>query len=218
MNLVSQASVARGLQLSRPAIGEAVKRGVLRKVKGYIDLDCELTKLYISKVEARKGITFTHPKLTQPKPTPKPPRKKRNRVPAEVSKPTQLAQITSDSSRLGDPTLDRSPDEIVLDRAELERLKIAESVIKMRTETMAKRKELVSRDLNQTVFAKLAAVDTSELHPLGDSISGDLAAAFGLDDNEARVKAKAIVDKRVFRALKHRKRIMEDWIKKIGTK
>lgn len=212
MNLVSQASVARGLQLSRPAIGEAVKRGVLRKINGYIDLDCELTQLYVSKVEERKGIKFVHPELNKPKSA----NKKRNRVPAEVPKPTQLAQINSTSSRLGDPTLDRSPDEIVLDRAELERLKIAESVIKMRTETMAKRGELVSRDTVKTVFAKLAAVDTSELHPLGDSVSGDMAAAYGRDDNESRVKAKAIIDKRVFRAMKHRLRIMQDFLKKIG--
>ena len=66
------------------------------------------------------------------------------------------------------------------------------------------------------VFAKLYAVGTAELHPLGEKIGADLAAKFGQDDSEAKLWVKQTVDRHIFNALQHIKRLMDDFLKSVG--
>jgi hypothetical protein len=212
VNLIKKAKLADGLQISRQAISDAVRRGALAQVEGRIDLDAPDTKAYIAAVERRKDITFN------PVARPQARSRYKKRTTLARGKPvgTELTEISSSGTRMGDMTLDVEPDAVVLSRAQLERLKVAESVIKMRVETKAKRQELVSREITAGVFAELASVDTSEFHPLADKISVDVAAKCGVEDEEVILEVKKIINKHVFRALKHRQRLMDDYLQKIG--
>jgi hypothetical protein len=113
-----------------------------------------------------------------------------------------------------------NPDPVAVERmirSDLEKQKLIESILAMQVKTAKERKELVACETVVKVFAKLAAVDTSEFHSLADKIAGDVAALCGLEDSETRVKIKELINKPVFRALKHRKRLMDDYLKKMGN-
>jgi DNA-binding Lrp family transcriptional regulator len=209
MNLISQAELARRLGITRQAVRDAHIKGRIRKVNGKIDLDCELTQDYIERSKIRQEKSSSKPK----------------------SHKVSGGRVVEETMKAFDG--DTDPDEMEVDdvgadvgaivslermtRRQAERQKLIEQILAMQVKTAKERKDLVSRDGAAKVFAKLAAVDTSELHPLGDSISAEVAAALGSDNSEAIIKVKKIIDKRVFRALKHRKRIMEDFLKKIGN-
>jgi hypothetical protein len=230
---ISKAELARKLGITRQALQLAGKVGRIDlSQKGKVDLDGPNTIAFIS-THTKTGKLVTGVKRNAKEPddndnffgdtTPQD-----DSDPVIQSAAGQLTDkpefteeekrdaVSWDDIRQSEKTREEKINVELMVRSDLERQKIVEQVVKMRTETMVKRKQLVNREITRNIFAKLAAVDTSELTPLGDSISGDLAAAFGEDDPKARMKVKHIVDKRVFGALRHRKRIMEDHLKKIG--
>jgi hypothetical protein len=130
-----------------------------------------------------------------------------------------LNNLWSDIYLYNPPTRDYSfdgDDIINSSYTETQRIEKIERIFKLRAETQARRGELIERALVKRVWAKLYAVDTAELHPLGEKISADLAALFGSDDNEAKLKAKQLVDRHVFNALQHIKRLMDDFLVKVG--
>lgn len=103
-----------------------------------------------------------------------------------------------------------------LDRNDLEKQKIIEQVLNYRVKTQQQRNELIERALVKRVWAKLYAIDTSELHPLGEKISSDIAALCKIEDSEVTFKIKNIIDSHVFKAIGHSKRLMDDFLKKVG--
>lgn len=190
MNLITQAELARRLGITRQAVRDACLKKRIYKVKGKIDLDADSTKAYMAASAASK-VTGGRGKKRPPK----------SESLESVTTQADLGAIMSVEE---------------MGREELDKQKLREQILGMQVKTARERKELVSTDAVAKVFAKLAAIDTSEFHPLADKIAGDVAALCGLEDNETRVKIKALIAKPVFRALKHRKRLMDDYLKKMG--
>lgn len=113
-------------------------------------------------------------------------------------------------------SLDAFQEADLVTKEEAEKQKLIEQVLNYQVKTQKERQELVERALVKRVWAKLYAVDTAELHPLGEKIAADLAAEFKSDDSEAILKVRKIIDRHIFKALQHSKRLMDDFLVKIG--
>lgn len=75
-----------------------------------------------------------------------------------------------------------------------------------------KRRELVSLESVKRVFAASYAIDSSQLLTLGERISNDLAAAFGIDDPEKALLSKEIIDLSVRGAIDQSKKLMDEFV------
>jgi hypothetical protein len=189
--------------VSRVTIFKKVKAGILIKSERGIDPDLPTNREYEERCKMRLSAA------SEPKEVEKPAKKK----PKSKSKPKNgngNGSLDSNSNGNGQLNLE------LVDRNEAERLKIIEQVLNYQIKTQKDRQELVERALVKRVWSKLYAVDTAELHPLGEKIGADLAAFFGHDDSEAKLKSKQLIDKHVFNALQHIKRLMDDFLKSVG--
>ncbi len=108
---------------------------------------------------------------------------------------------------------DDSDDLVGMSKQSLEKRKLREGIMLAQIKRETLRGTLVNIDTMREAFMKFYAVLTGELHPLGDKISQNLAAVYGVDDEKASAKAREIVDNDVFKSLAHMKRLMEDFSK-----
>jgi hypothetical protein len=202
-NHLNMAEYARRCGVSRVTIFKKVKAGILIKSERGIDPDLPTNREYEERCKMRLSAASEPKEVQQPaKKKPKPKSKSKNG--------NGNGSLDSNSNGNGQLNLE------LVDRNEAERLKIIEQVLNYQIKTQKDRQELVERALVKRVFAKLYAVDTAELHPLGEKIGADLAAFFGHDDSEAKLKSKQLIDKHVFNALQHIKRLMDDFLKSVG--
>jgi hypothetical protein len=194
----NMAEFARRCGVTRTTIFKKCNAGIVIKTERGIDPDIPTNREYIERCKMRqaendKPTSVTTPAKKKPKPRSKP--KGGNGTGQDPAEQLSIEQLS---------------------RSDAERLKVIEQILNYQIKTQKERQELIERALVKRVWAKLYAVDTAELHPLGEKISADLAALFGSDDNEAKLKAKQLVDRHVFNALQHIKRLMDDFLKKVG--
>jgi len=190
--------------ISRQAVADAIRRGqVLRGASG-IDPAIPQNQAYIQSALVRRGgadIALSNeagpsPAKKKPKPRVKP------------SDGNGPSKINNNNGDLSHPEL--------LSRTDAERLKVVEQILNYQIKTQKERQELVERALVKRVWAKLYAVDTAELHPLGEKVAADVAALCKVDNSETTLAIKKIIDRHIFKALQHSKRLMNDFLKKVG--
>ena len=198
MELITQAELSRIAKCSRAAVNQAVKSNRLRKIKGSgkLNLNDKLTKVFIE--DTLQNIVKHNPG-TLPK------RNKSNRKPDNNNPNSPNLEISSDN-----------PDE-QMQKLYWDIRKTKESALKVEVERNKARGVLIKRDLVQRVFAKLYTIDSNELKPLGDKLAPELAAIFESDDPKLILKVNKKIEKEIFRSLGHVKRLMNDFLIKIGT-
>jgi hypothetical protein len=203
---------AKRCGVSKVTIFNHCKKGrIIRTTKG-IDPGIPTNREYEEQAKLRQEtgkITVKRepkPQEAKKKPAPRPKPPPGN----DQGKNSAIVEIIEDGSLNGEP------DEGFIHRHELERMKVAEQILKTRVETEQKRGELLDKKLTKRVMAKIFAVDTAELHPLGEKIAADIAAKFKSDDSQAILETRQIIDRHIFNALQHIKRLMNDYFDKIG--
>jgi len=195
--------------VAKQTIFKHIKTGrILRSEKG-IDPGLPINMEYEQSLKL-KQLKPVEPKKVKP-PAKNPPAPRPKPPPGNGrDKNSNIVEIIEDGS------LNGQPDEGFIHRSELERMKVAEQILKTRVETEQKRGELLDKKLTKRVMAKIFAVDTAELHPLGEKIAADIAAKFKSDDSQAILETRQIIDRHIFNALQHIKRLMNDYFDKIG--
>jgi hypothetical protein len=198
MELVTQAELSRIAKCSRAAVNQAVKSSRLRKIKGSgkLNLDDKLTKVFIE--DTLQNIVKRNPETIQK-------HNKSNRKPGNNNPNSPDLKLSPDN-----------PDE-QLQKLYWDIRKTKESALKVEVERNKARGVLIKRDLVQRVFAKLYTIDSNELKPLGDKLAPEIAAIFESDDPKLILKVNKKIEKEIFRSLGHIKRLMNDFLIKIGT-
>jgi len=186
--------------ISRQAVSSAVKRGTILAGALGIDPDIPQNRAYIESALQRKRGGKYQDAI--------PPAKKKPKPHAKRPGGNGPGKINNNNSDLSHPEL--------LSRTDAERLKVVEQILNYQIKTQKERQELVERALVKRVWAKLYAVDTAELHPLGEKVAADVAALCKVDNSETTLAIKKIIDRHIFKALQHSKRLMNDFLKKVG--
>jgi hypothetical protein len=97
-------------------------------------------------------------------------------------------------------------------KADIDKQKTLAQIEKLNIENETKRKELIDRKLVARVFTEIHTVDVQQIVPLKDKLVADIAAIFGVSDDKLMHQARAAAEKEIYRALKHRKRILDDFV------
>ena len=198
MKLITQAELSRIAKCSRAAVNQAVKSNRLRKIQGSgkLNLKDKLTKVFIE--DTLQNFVKHNPGTSRKS-------NQSNRKPDNNSQNSPDLKLSPDS-----------PDE-QLQKLYWDIRKTKESALKVEVERNKARGVLIKRDLVQRVFAKLYTIDSNELKPLGDKLAPEIAAIFESDDPKLILKVNRKIEKEIFRSLGHIKRLMNDFLIKIGT-
>ena len=206
-NRISQADFARKLKVKPQAITNAINKGKLIKHSkaraAYIDMECPVTVAYIknASVNRHRGKAGEQARTPlQPRATPAStsPQKKE----PEYAPPSPEAQASLGAFQ---------------DRQSIERLKLMEQIEKLELGNREARKELIARKLLQSFMDKLYAIHNGQLKTHGLRASSDVAAIFGIEDDELIRKACDKIDKDMLSVLKQIKLEMNKFMKKIGA-
>jgi hypothetical protein len=200
MNLVKQSELAEIAKVKRQAISYAVKHDKLRTYSdtNKINLDDPLTVTYLKNDSGNRQKAQAKSKKERGV---KPRRKSKIKITGPEDTPDY--EISSDN-----------PDERV-QKLYWDIRKTKEAALKIEIERDKARGRLINRYLVQRVFAKLYTVDTNELLPLKDRLSSEIAAMIGVDDPELILKINKRIEKELYKALKHIKRLMDDFLESI---
>ena len=102
------------------------------------------------------------------------------------------------------PEGDLTPDQLKnMSKADIDKLKSMESMLKTQVERQIKRKELISRKLVAEVFGEIYSIEAQALKTMGVKLASDLAGFCGCDDPAAVLKVEQRIDGEVAKALKH---------------
>lgn len=196
---LNQTDFANKLGIKRQAVNNAIRKGQLIKHgqgrAAYIDMTCPMTVAYIANASTNRHRS----KVTKPRsrPAPAPPEKKSQ----EPAPPSPEAEAS-----LGAWT----------DKQLIEHRKLMEQIEKLELDNRKTRNELVARKLVQAFMDKLFTIHNGQLGTLGLRVATDLAAIFGIEDQELIRRACDKTDKDVFAVMKHIKRDMNKFLKQIG--
>jgi hypothetical protein len=237
LNLITQAELARQLEISKQAVQDAKRRGAIKMVGTKVDLDSPMTKEYVAESIKRRderrekrektGESLPKnvldqrldkpkkPKSAKKKPGPKGPRTKRAENSVKDFQASEKSPKRQKSAQKVNIDADIDADGMFDTKRELEKDLLRQRKLNLELKTKKERGQLIDRELVKAYDAKSAAIDAQELLTLGQRISANLAAAFGKDDPKSKIKAKTIVDKEVFGAIEHKKRMREDFLKSI---
>lgn len=206
-NRLSQSKFAEKLGISRQAVYKAIKTGALilhgKGRAAYIDLDDPLTVAYMKSPSVNRPRPRTPNPPGKPK-APAPKGSKEKSVPDSPDK--QLDLPASNDDQVSDYLANR----------EIDRRKKEQEIEKLTLANKARRNELIEREAVQQFIDQIYAIHNGQLRTLGLRASSDLAAIFRIEDDNLIRKACDKIDADVLSILKHIKRDMNKFLKKIG--
>ena len=178
--------------VSRTAIYKAIKEGrVVRRKNKKIDIGNDLNKHFLS----------THGKS-----------KKKGKTGAKLTKP-----------KLGNKSDTYRPEEIDLStevgktRMEAELKKVQAAALHNEIKVKQDRSMLIDRRVVLQLIGIMAAIDTNELLTIPGNIAPEIAGVCGKEDNKTILKVSKKLETHLYGVLKHRKREINSWLKKIGA-
>lgn len=204
---MNQTDFAKKIGVTRQAINKAIRTGMLIKHgegrAAYIDLGCPVTKAYMkASADHRAGVQQPKPKAPKPKPRGK----------TEPPPPSPDQKESPPAAATNMPSVNA-----FLDKQEAERLKKLQEIEKLTLQNRARRNELIERDAVQEFIQGMHEIDNGQWKTLGLKISSDVAAAFGIDDDQEVRKACDVIDREVLAVLKQIKREQNKFLKSIGA-
>ena len=187
---VRLAELARMCGVSKPAITQAISRGMLVKdPDGRINISNPKNKDYLSKklntLDDRKKRKAEY--------------EKNNPETKVAFNPTVHAGASGDVSNTT--------------KLDIEKIKTLEQIETARLKNEVLRKKYIDRKLIARVFQEIHTVDIQEILPLHITIVADMSALFGITDDSIIHTARQKAKKEIYRALNHRQRIIEEFLK-----
>lgn len=189
--------------VSRQAIGDAVKHGLLALVDGKIDLDAQATQDYLS-YEPRQFALGGRSveKIIAPPPKIEKPVKvvKSKRVEPE-RKPRTLAPRTRDDGG-----------ELGVLRGDLDKEKIQEQIIQLRIKNDQQRHRLIDRSLIERLLGRMSAIDNAQFLQYGDKLAPEIAGICKVTDPAVEAKIRERLQAEAYDTLAHIQRLIDEFL------
>lgn len=218
--------------VSRPGIHKAVKSGsvVVRK-DGYIDTKHPDNADYVAKHNG--GV----PKQPDPKKYKNPAPLRKSRVIKKIAdskkktaKPKSKKKIveTKPPKKYTSPhDEEENPKNIINPQTEAEldlvryneasRLRLIEDVKTKRLKRAIEREQLIPRKFVRVMLGKLIMIDVNEFLTLGNNIASEVAGMMGINDSKKIIKIGKFVDKKLYKIMNHKKRLINKDLKKVNS-
>lgn len=208
MQLITRSDVAKRAGVKRQAIGDAVARGKLRLVgegrSAKIDLHDKLTQEYILAQNAQRKETSQGKIEAGEIKTAGSAEGKREALPPENPKPLPDLQTATDEQMRA------------LTRNDIDRYIMLEKLQAQQLKNKQDRQLLIERSMIAMAFSKLYQVDSTQLKTLPTRLSPEIASITKVDQPDIILKIEEMIEKEVFRTLKHTKIIINNLFKEIA--
>ncbi len=103
-------------------------------------------------------------------------------------------------------------------RADAELAQIEARIEKLQVGTAKERQELVDRELVRSLLGHLATIDQNELLTIPANVAPEVAGLCGTDDSKVVLKVSKLIEKKLYGVLKHRARLLTDFLKAVKAK
>lgn len=185
--------------VSRQRVNALCKSGRLSRVNGKLDSEDPVNRAWI---ELQKGSPQAHKPIGQSK--------HREYIPATGAEETHEL----DGEDVHDLLKNLSAEGLSrLKKADIDKLKSLETMLKTQVDRQLKRRELIDRSLVAAVFGELYTVDSNELKTLGPKVAADVAGLCDCDDPEKILLVEQRIDGEIVKVLAHIKQIMDSALK-----
>lgn len=204
MQLIRQSVLARMKGVSRPAIGAAVKKGLLTLVDGKIDLDAQATQDYLSQ-ESRQfslgGRTIPAvAKIENPK--------REAKAVAGADREPPKPKVVRPARRVADTDLG----ELGVLRGDLDKQKIQEQIIQLQIKNDQQRHRLVSRELVERLVGRISAIDNAQFLQYGDKLAPEICGICGITDPATEARVRERLQAEAYDTLAHIQRLIDEFL------
>ena len=100
-------------------------------------------------------------------------------------------------------------------RSNAELAQIEARIEKLQVGTAKERQELVDRELVRSLLGNLATIDQNELLTIPANVAPEVAGLCGTDDSKVVLKISKLIEKKLYGVLKHRARLLTDFLKRV---
>ena len=208
---MTRAELSRLAGVSKPAVTQAIKRGLLFLTNGEIDANHPKTKAYLSQASGRR-IAATQEKKAR---TPTKPSEPMTQKSAEKPRPSELSAPKTPEPKARSERRDKpkTSEGETFEEAQL-REKI-ERADKLALENRQKRGELIQVSLVHSFLSRLYAIDTSQFLTRGDRIAATCAGAAraAASDDEASVRVNDLLTSDAYTEQAFKKKLIQDFLK-----
>jgi len=104
----------------------------------------------------------------------------------------------------------------LVSKADIDKYGALEKAKETRDKRRLKRRELIERQLVQTIFGKLYSIDKNEFLTIGDKLAPDIATLASVDDPAVILQINERIEEECYKVLAHIKRIMGDFLESVG--
>lgn len=206
---VKTAEFAKMCQVSSAAITKAVQVGrVIRSDQKRIDLTESINKRFLE-----EKIKENLKKVKKSKKTEKEKPSKVNSPSAEYKGPGRPSlKPNKTQSENDEESEDSSSLENIL-KADFEKIKLIEQIETQVLKNEIARRKYIEKKYVSIIFGRIQTVDTQEILPIADRFPAQAAALCGIKDEKTVHEIGRLLRKEIYKALQHRKRLMDDFIR-----
>jgi hypothetical protein len=185
--------------ISRQRVNTLIKNGRLSRVNGFLDSEDPLNRSWIS---IQKSSPVGHKPIGQSK--------HRTYQPAEGAEETSEL----DGQDMGDLLRNLTSEGLGrLKKADIDKLKSLETMLKTQTDRQLKRRELIERSLVASVFGELYTIDANSWKTLGSKTAAAVAGICECDDPEKVLQVEQHISAEVTLILQHVKQVLDAALK-----
>jgi len=230
MEYLSQNKFAQLAGVSNAAIIRARKEGRIFKSARGIDPTHPTNKHYLENARGRQG----QKKEVKRKPAGRKGHKPRGKSKAEKKRGNGKGKDNTPDYQPPGIIIDQLPDmpldpenghtddpaiqeAIRITKTDADTWKRIEEIKKLQLARQEKRKELVPRVMVQRVFNRLYMIDVNQFRSLGDRVSPEIASLCGAAEQETILQINKIIEREIFKTLKHVQRLLDEFLKSINT-
>lgn len=159
-----------------------------------------------------KKVADAKKKTIKTKSKKKPPKSKQPKNPKEYESPHKEEE---NPESIVNPQTEADLDKVRYNEAN--RLKIIEDVKTKRFKRDIERETLIPRQFVRAILGKLVMIDVNEFLTLGNNIASEVAGMMGINDSKKIIKIGKFVDKKLYKIINHKKRLINKDLKKVNS-
>lgn len=204
--LISRVEFAQLCGITPQGVHRAIKRERVHLTQGKVDPDHPTNRHYREQSRNRGAAQSPAPAAPPPPAGPK-----SAQPPGSKSKKTNGLTEHAQAQLEQNEIVERQTTIKFKNEADLQKTIEQHKALQLKND--AARNQLISRDLVKRVFGELYQIETTELLTLGEKISPEIAALFGLDDQQAVLDVGKVIQKEISKTLEHVELTIDKFLK-----
>jgi hypothetical protein len=205
MKLINASELSRQAGVSREAIRKAIKANTINYSKGkLIDLEDELTILYIQKIKNRKSGKKSDIENARK------PKKKKTKVESAKSVPADSEVVETEETKIA--TVNENE---YVEKHKLQCDKLKEDIEKIQIANAKARNDLIDKNFVVLIFNKIYSIDQNEFLQLKDVLTEKICNVAGINEPKLKLKIAELTNKELYKTQNHIKIEIDKFLDKL---